>query len=177
MNADTRGSPPNSVVSGSIQIELEMLINAPIERCFDLARSIDLHVRSAGATREKAVAGVTTGLISEGQEVGWRARHFGLWLKMRVRITGYKPPYYFQDSMITGPFRTFCHNHYFEMTPLGTLMTDQISFCSSAPLLKNFVDRILVRDHLQTFVKERNLQLKAVAESELWRHYLLPQNQ
>ena len=57
-------------------IRLETLIRAPIERCFDLARDIGLHVRSTAATREVAIAGVTKGLISLGEEVTWEATHF-----------------------------------------------------------------------------------------------------
>ena len=57
-------------------IRLETLIPAPIERCFDLARDIDLHVRSTAHTREVAVAGVRTGLIGPGDEVTWEGIHF-----------------------------------------------------------------------------------------------------
>src|SRR5690242_11005121 len=102
-----------SDLSGCTELNLQTLINAPIERCFDLARSIDFHLQSAESTGERAIAGVTTGLISLGQEVVWRARHFGIWLTMRVRITGYTAPSFFQDSMVEGPFRLFRHDHVF----------------------------------------------------------------
>ena len=92
-------------------------------------------MQSAESTREKAIFGVTTGLISDGQEVVWRARHFGIWLKMRVRITQYKAPHFFQDSMIEGPFRSFQHDHVFETTDSGTLMTDRILFSSPVPII------------------------------------------
>lgn len=44
-------------------IILKTSINAPIERCFDLARSIDLHVQSMQSSGEKAIAGKRAGLI------------------------------------------------------------------------------------------------------------------
>jgi hypothetical protein len=44
-------------------IDLETWINAPIDRCFDLSRDIDLHMQSTAHTHEVAVAGVTRGLI------------------------------------------------------------------------------------------------------------------
>jgi hypothetical protein len=59
-------------------IELTTIIAAPIERCFDLARSIDLHKLSTEGTEEEAIAGVTSGLIGKDQQVTWRARHFGI---------------------------------------------------------------------------------------------------
>lgn len=39
-------------------IELETNIAAPIERCFFLSLSIDLHMDSTAPTRERAIAGV-----------------------------------------------------------------------------------------------------------------------
>ena len=87
------------------------MIDAPIARCFDLARSIDFHVHSVSSTKEQAVGGVTSGLIDSGQEVQWRARHFGLFFQMTVAIIELKWPFYFQDEMVKGPFRYFRHDH------------------------------------------------------------------
>lgn len=68
-------------------IELATSIAAPIERVFDLARSIELHTNSTLSTGERAVAGVTSGLIGQDEEVTWRARHFGVWQSLTVRVT------------------------------------------------------------------------------------------
>jgi ligand-binding SRPBCC domain-containing protein len=152
-------------------------MSAPVQRCFDLARSIDVHVHSAFGTNEQAVGGVTSGLIAEGQEVEWKARHFGLWLTMRVRITGWRPPGYFQDSMVRGPFQSFTHDHTFEPDGSGTLMTDRITFLSPLHLVGKLLDRLILHRHLQRFVQDRNDRLKAVAESNLWQHYLQSQHQ
>ena len=67
-------------------IILETFIHAPIERCFDLARDIDLHADSMKHTGEKAVAGKTSGLIGPGETVTWRARHFGVWQNLTSKI-------------------------------------------------------------------------------------------
>lgn len=45
-------------------IQLETIIDADIKICFDLSRSIDLHQISTAKTNEKAIAGVTAGLIN-----------------------------------------------------------------------------------------------------------------
>ncbi|WP_162051388.1 SRPBCC family protein [Pontibacter pamirensis] len=44
-------------------ITIETTVKAPLDVCFDLSRSIDLHTISTKQTGERAVAGVTTGLI------------------------------------------------------------------------------------------------------------------
>lgn len=86
------------------RIDLTTIIHAPLERCFNLARSIDLHRLSMNGTEEEAIAGVTTGLISSGEEVTWRARHFGIVLTMTSKITGFEYPRHFRDEMVEGPF-------------------------------------------------------------------------
>ncbi|MES1224732.1 MAG: cell division protein, partial [Bacteroidota bacterium] len=45
-------------------IHLTTFIAAPVERVFDLSRSITLHKISASHTDEKAIAGITSGLIN-----------------------------------------------------------------------------------------------------------------
>jgi len=156
----------------ALEIHLHTRINAPVERCFDLARSIDFHVASMASTGEKAVDGITTGLIGLNQEVEWEARHFGLRLKMRVRITGYRTPTWFQDTMVSGPFASFVHDHTFEQQNEVTLMIDSIKFRSPWGMAGWLADVALVRRHLQRFVTIRNAALEAVAESDAWRQYL-----
>jgi hypothetical protein len=80
-------------------IRLWTSIVAPPERVFDLARSINAHQDSAEGTQERAVAGVTRGLISLGEEVTWKARHFGLKQRLTVRITKFERPAHFKDVM------------------------------------------------------------------------------
>jgi hypothetical protein len=54
-------------------IRVEVDINAPAAVCFDMARSVDAHIESARTTGERAVAGVTSGMLTLGDEVTWRA--------------------------------------------------------------------------------------------------------
>src|SRR5687767_3427706 len=94
-------------------IQLTTSVEAPVERVFDLARSVDFHMASTTGTKEQAIAGRTAGLMELGEEVTWRGRHFGLWQTLRVRITAMERPNYFSDSMVRGAFRRMDHQHYF----------------------------------------------------------------
>jgi len=138
-----------------------------------LARSIDFHLSSTSATRETAVGGKLHGLISADEEVEWRAKHFGLWLKMRVKITAFRPPEYFQDSMMRGPFRFFNHEHFFEERDHVTLMKDKLIFRSPLPLFGWLIDRFVLLRYLRNLISVRNSALKMVAESGQWRDFLL----
>ena len=69
-------------------------IHAPRERCFDLARSVEVHLAGNVHFGESAVAksGVTSGLIDLGQRVTWRARHFWMLHKLTSEITAMDRP-------------------------------------------------------------------------------------
>ena len=149
-------------------IRLATWIDAPVERCFLLSLSIDLHVASARNSDEAAVEGVTSGFIGEGETVTFQGRHFGVGLRHTSRIDVLRPHSYFRDVMISGAFRHFVHEHHFATMDDGTRMRDEIRF--SAPW--GPVGQILARRRLKAFLKERNAVIKRVAESEEWRKYL-----
>jgi ligand-binding SRPBCC domain-containing protein len=161
------------VPASSVQtIQLETRIAAPARRCFFLALSIDLHVKSTAGTREQAVAGVTTGLIHNGESVTWQGRHFGLMLKHTSTITQYEPPKFFQDVMTAGMFKTFEHDHRFHEQDDETVMRDELRFSAPLGVLGFLVERLVLRTYLTRFLLERNKFVKQVAESEMWRDYL-----
>lgn len=95
------------------KIYLTTIIDAPVERCFDLSRSIDLHKISTQNTNEEAVAGVTSGLIGLHETVTWRAKHFWITQQLTTRISEFKSPVYFVDEMQNGVFKSFRHEHLF----------------------------------------------------------------
>jgi len=155
-----------------IRIERCTAIHTPIERCFDLSRSIDLHMASTDGTGEKAVAGVVSGLIGPDQTVTWRGRHFGFPVTHMSRITGYSSPTYFQDSMVRGLFRRFCHDHYFEQHEGHILMKDVMEFEAPFGFLGKVTEQVLLLRHMSDLLDRRNRCIKKTAESDLWKHYL-----
>lgn len=156
-------------------IDITTRISAPIERVFDLSRSVDLHAASTAQTGERAVAGVTNGLMSLGQEVTWRARHFGVWQSLTSRITAFDPPMHFRDSLVRGAFRRFDHDHYFSRHGETTIMRDVFDFESPLGVLGQLVDWLVLSRYMTRFLLARNALIKETAESHQWRRYL-PEN-
>ena len=155
-----------------VALEEVTRIRAPIERCFDLSRSIDLHVQSTAETGERAVAGVTSGLIGLGDQVTWRAKHLGIWQEFTSRITAMDRPRYFQDKMIRGAFRSFEHDHFFVELSDGVVeMRDVLRFAAPVPVLGRIAE-IFLRPYLSRFLRERNELIKHAAESEDWRRFV-----
>jgi|SRR5271170_473182 len=153
-------------------IRSETWIDAPVERCFLLSLSVDLHVASARSSREQAIEGVTTGLISEGETVTFRGRHLGLRLRHKSRIEVMRPYSYFRDVIVSGAFSYFEHDHHFAAMDDGTRMRDEIRFIAPLGALGRLATKILVRRHVAAFLMERNAGIKQVAESEDWHRYL-----
>ncbi len=152
-------------------IRLATWIDAPVERCFLLSLSIDLHVASAGSTGETAVAGVTAGLIGEGETVTFQGRDFGLRRRHTSRIEMLRPHSYFRAVMISGPFQHFEHDHHFAPMNDGTRIRDEIQFTPPKGLIGRLTTK-LIRRRLKASLIERNAMIKRVAESEEWRQYL-----
>ena len=112
-------------------IRLFTEINAPIERVFDLARSIDVHKNSTKHTNETAIAGKTSGLIELHDTVTWRAKHLGFYQTLTSKITQYNRPYFFEDCMLEGIFKGFQHQHIFEkIGDNKTTMKDEFNYTS-----------------------------------------------
>ena len=153
-------------------IELTVFVRAPTQRVFDLSRSIDLHMASTAHTGERAVAGVTSGLIGLHQEVTWRARHLGVWQELTSRITQMTPPGHFRDSMVSGAFRRFNHDHHFEPDADGTRMRDVFDFDSPFGPAGKLADALFLTAYMRRLLERRNQVIKAAAESEDWRKHL-----
>ena len=156
------------------RIELSTTIRAPIERVFDLARSLDLHSDSMSSTGERAVAGKTSGLFAPGDEVTWQARHFGVRQRLTSRMNGYERPRHFRDTMVRGAFRRFDHDHFFTATDAGTTtMRDVFDFDAPLGPLGWLANALFLTRYMRKFLLIRNETLKAVAESlDRWRRYL-----
>lgn len=150
-------------------IYLQTFIKAPVDRVFDLSRSIDLHKLSTAETNEEAVAGRTTGLIELGETVTWRARHLGVYQKLSVHITEYERPRYFKDEMLQGAFSYMRHVHRFEAQDGGcTLMSDVFEFGSPFGLLGRLFDMFFLKGYMRGFLLKRNEMIKSIAEGENW---------
>ena len=146
-------------------IHLETRIAAPPEQCFDMARSVDLHMGSMAHTGERAIAGVTEGLMGPGDTVTWEARHFGLRWRLTSRITDFDPPHRFADEQVHGPFAGFRHDHTF--TPLddgGTLMVDEFAFDAPFGPIGALANRLFLTAYMRRLLRQRNEYLKQFAE-------------
>lgn len=156
-----------------VEIREQIQIHAPIERCFDLARSIEVHLLGTEWSGEEAVAGTTSGLIGPGEYVRWQATHLGVRQHLASKITAFERPDYFQDTMTEGAFRSMQHDHFFRsLDPDKTEMSDRLIFAAPLPLLGRLAEILFLSRYMKKLLQERNRILKEVAEGDLWIQFL-----
>ena len=149
------------------KIRTVTLVQAPMERCFKLTINIDLQM---AATHEKAVAGVTSGLIGPGETVTWRGSFIGTRTYQNL-VEVWRPYSYFRDIMISGPFNAYEHEHHFAPMNDGTRIRDEVRFTASRGLLGPLTESLLERK-VVAYLQKRNALIKQVAESDQWHQYL-----
>lgn len=146
---------------------IETFIDAPAEVCFDLMRDVTVHIETTSQTDERAVAGVTRGVMELGQTVTFEGRHFGIRQRLTVAVTEFERPRLFVDEMTEGVFESFKHVHEFTDGGGGTLMRDTLIWSTPFGMLGRIADRFFVERHLRDLVATRNARLKQIAESRV----------
>jgi ligand-binding SRPBCC domain-containing protein len=145
-------------------LELTTTIDAPTEVCFDVSLDVDLHTQSTGA-REEIVGGVRSGRMKLGDDVTWKAWHFGIPFKMTSRITEYERPTRFVDEQTRGPFGRWHHEHRFEGRDDRTVMLDVVDFRSPLGPIGSLVDRLRLEQYMTDLLERRNEFLRVAAEA------------
>ncbi len=144
---------------------VETEIHAPPARCFDAARDITLHCRTVAHTGERAIAGVTHGLIGPGQFVTFEGVHFGIRQRFTAQVTRFEPPHCFVDEMTRGAFKSMSHIHEFLPRAQSTLMRDIVEWRSPLGLLGRLADVLVLQRHMRRLITIRARHLKEALET------------
>ena len=148
-------------------IVVETKIDASVAVVFDLARDIQIHCQTASSTQERAIEGVTDGLIGLGESVTFEAVHFGIRQRLTARVVEFDYPNKFVDEMLAGAFKTMRHIHEFSPSDNGTLMVDTLIWTSPMGVLGTLTDKLFLERHMRGFLEIRNKALKRIAESRI----------
>ncbi|MBO0843211.1 MAG: SRPBCC family protein [Nocardioides sp.] len=146
------------------RIELETYVAAPVDDVFELSLSVDAHTASMRDSGERIVAGVTSGSMSLGDTVTWRARHLGWTFTMTSRISEYDAPHRFVDEQVSGPFASWRHEHRFVASGAGTTMVDVAEFRAPLGVIGVLAERAVLTVYLTRLLRQRNdFLVRAVA--------------
>ena len=133
----------------------------PPTEAFDLSLSVAAHLASMANSREQTIGRVTSDLLGLGDEITWRARHFGVPWRLTSRITAFDRPNRFVDEQVRGPFHRFHHEHRFEPVDGGSRMTDIVEFEAPAGWLGHMVERLVLASYIRFLIEQRNRYLAA----------------
>ena len=121
-------------------------------------------MRSAALTHEIAGRPSRPGLLELDQEVTWEATHLFVKQRLTSRIAIFDRPRHFRDSMVSGAFRRFDHDHIFSEADGVTLMMDVFDFTSPLGPLGKLADWLFLRTYLERFLKRRAEVIRTEAE-------------
>ena len=152
-----------------VTIRLTTWINAPVDRCFQLATSVEFRGsdRSSGKAR-----GSKSGILRVGDTVSWHAWRWGLRLSHTCRIDDVRPITYFREVAATGNFRHYVHEHHFAPMDDGTRMRGEIKFAAPKGPMGFLMERLLLKRYVTKLLIEEHKRLKRAAESTEWRNFV-----
>ena len=153
-------------------IHLTTFIAAPIERVFDLSRSIDLHKYSMTKHKEEPIGAIINGLVKEGDEITWRAHHFFKKRILKTRIISFNRPNSFTDEQVAGDFALMKHQHFFKSIENGTIMIDIFEFKSPYGFAGRIFNKLYLTNYMRKLMEHRNKHIKETAEGNRWKNYI-----
>ena len=91
-----------------------------------------------------------------------------LWLLSgtKFKITKFKEPFYFRDSMIKGAFSFIKHDHFFEEVNGVTEMKDVFQYGVPYGVFGKLFDKLVLKRYMINLLSTRNEVIKEVCENE-----------
>jgi ligand-binding SRPBCC domain-containing protein len=99
--------------------------------------------------------------MKAGALIHYRLRLLGVPFSWTTRITAWEPPTRFVDEQLSGPFRSWVHEHTFESHNGRTLARDHVRYQVPGGAL---VNRLFVRRDLERIFDHRQKVLRRLAD-------------
>jgi ligand-binding SRPBCC domain-containing protein len=101
--------------------------------------------------------------MAAGVEIEYRLRLRGVPLGWRSVISAWEPPYRFVDEQLRGPYRSWVHEHRFEVVPGGTRIVDHVEYeVPGGRLLHPLVHRFFVAPDVAAIFDYRQERLREI---------------
>lgn len=95
-------------------------------------------------------------LMAEGTIIDYRIRVHGIPFRWRSEITAWEAPHRFVDEQLSGPYRSWVHEHRFIERDGGTDVIDEVTYSVYGGAL---VERLLVAPELRRIFDYRQRRL------------------
>ncbi|QDT14883.1 SRPBCC family protein [Alienimonas californiensis] len=157
-----------------LELSADVLVAAPVRRCFDLTRSVDAHRDSSTLIGGRPVAGRVSGLSESGDETTWSARFFGMRFRVRTKITAMEAPASFHEERVAGLARIFEHTYRFRPEGDGARVEDIFRVGLPGGAAGDLLAAALLRRRLRAAQRRRLDWLRRTCEGDGWTAYLTP---
>jgi ligand-binding SRPBCC domain-containing protein len=155
------------------KIEFNTYIKAPVERCFDLSRSIDFHKKSLSPmVKEESVAGCTTGLIGYNQRVLMQSKLWSYQFSTELKMTKFNPPYFLSFEIADSHFESAFHDYYFYDISDETVMVNHFYYKLKLGIIGEIGNLLFLEKYITRTITTRNDLLREYAETDQWREIL-----
>lgn len=139
----------------------EVLLAAPAEEIFDfLIRPENVIRVTAPNAGLKPVAAPE--IFEQGSRIELELTGYGPPQRFLYEVTEFLRPDRFTETLVKGPLKSFRHEHVFEVTPNGTLVSDRVEFQPPGGMLGFLVTEDRIRQGLQHGLKFRYEELTRI---------------
>jgi hypothetical protein len=154
------------------QVKEHVHVRAPIERCFELARSVELAGEMAGVQVTENGIARSHGQVQAGDHMIWKGWSFGLPARHESVVTRVEAPRALEDRMVRGRFRRFEQIQSLSEIDDHTLVTATVRFVIPRGLPGRLLARHLVIPSITRMLQRRMNLLKETAEGKVFANGL-----
>ncbi|WP_298863153.1 SRPBCC family protein [uncultured Gimesia sp.] len=153
----------NRTPAGIYEVHAEILIPHSITEVFDFfAQPQNLEALTPPWLNFQIITPLPIN-VSEGALIDYRLKLHGFPIKWKTKITDWKPPYRFVDTQLKGPYRLWQHEHTFQESAGGTLVTDKVQYSVLGGPLINW---LVVQKDVEQIFNYRLEQLRQFKPAE-----------
>ncbi len=103
--------------------------------------------------------------MRKGTIIDYVIRLNGIPMKWKTEITGWEPPFLFEDTQIKGPYKIWIHEHKFESRGEDTLMTDTVKYLSYGGIFEFIPQNLIVKNKVEKIFNYREKVLSDIFNS------------
>jgi len=148
--------------SPSYELTSSQFINKPIEEVFAFFSKPENLERITPENLNFSIITPTPIPMKKGQVIDYVIKLRGFKMRWSSIITDYKPPSYFIDEQIRGPYSVWIHKHYFTEKDGGTLIEDCITYKIPLGILGRIAHYLFVRNDLEKIFEFRSKTISKI---------------
>jgi ligand-binding SRPBCC domain-containing protein len=100
--------------------------------------------------------------VQEGTLISYSLRLHGIPLRWTSKIIEWEPPHKFVDLQLSGPYKVWHHEHRFEASDGGTLITDRVTLALPFGVLGRIAYKLRVHAEVKEIFAFREKKIRAL---------------